>query len=434
MMMITGILLGCLAAVTAAPNQFGEKFQFNVTDIAWPSDEIKTQVFDKNEYIPVNNAIAGIKVWKGMMYLTVPRWKPGVPVTLGFIPAELIMRDIPPKLHAYPNWDMQTVGDCRAFQFVQSMEIDPKGRMWVLDTGRTETMTTEPKARCNPRLVILDLENNGAVLRSIPFPESVTPHNESYLNDIVLDSTDGGFAYISDTNDRDPGIIVFSLEKNRSWKVRHDSMKKQKEAEDFFIGEQRVIKGIPIDGIALSQLDANERFLYYCPLSSYHLYSVSTAGLKDEDISNIDPYIRDVGRKSSQTDGMIMSANGTLYFGLLADDAVALWDSQRDLSFTTGQRIIARDHVRMQWPDSFAIDDKGYLWCTTNALHNFMHNKIDPRQVNYRIVRAYIENLSYQYHENGTTPELPIIIAGAGDRLPMAIGTFIFFILAIALQ
>ncbi|XP_063981732.1 protein yellow-like [Diachasmimorpha longicaudata] len=433
MLMKAELLVTYLTIATAAGNLFEERFHWNVVDIAWPSDEIRTQVMDRNEYTPVNNAIAGIKVWKGMMYLTVPRWKPGIPVTLGVIPSELIMKNIPPKLQAYPTWEMQTVGDCRAFQFVQSMEIDPMGRMWVLDTGRTATMTTEPKARCSPRLVILDLNNNGAVLRSIPFPESVTPHNESYLNDIVLDSTGGGYAYISDTNDRDPGIIVYSLEKNRSWKVRHDSMKKQTEAEDFFIGDERVIKGIPIDGIALSQLDALERYVYYCPLSSYHLYSVNTIGLKEEGI-DVDRYIQEVGRKSSQSDGMMMSANGTLYFGLLADDAVAQWDSTRDLSFTTGQRIVDRNHAKMQWPDTFAIDDNGYLWCTANALHNFMHNKVDPRQVNYRIARLFIRYLSYQYHENGTMPELPVIVAGADERIPLAMSTFIFLILAIALK
>lgn len=421
-------------SVTTAANQFEEKFHWNVIDIAWPSDEVKTNVFDRNEYIPVNNALAGIKLWKGMMYLTVPRWKPGVPVTLGVTPAEPVARNVMPKLQAYPSWDMQTVGDCSAFQFVQSMEIDPKGRMWVLDSGRTATMTTEPKARCPPRLVILDLENNGEVLRSIEFPDSVTPHNETNLNDIVLDSTDGGYAYISDTNDRDPGIIVYSLEKNKSWKVRHDSMKKQKEAEDFFIGDERVMKGIPIDGIALSPYDAAERYVYYSPLSSYHLYSVNTKALKEESISNVDMYIRELGRKTSQTDGMMVSSNGTLYFGLLADDAVALWDPRRENSFTTGQRIISRDHVRMQWPSTFAIDDDGFLWCTTNALHNFMHNKIDTRQHNYRIVRLYIEHKSYQYHENGTAPELPVITAGAANLFSVAISTFILVILTIALQ
>lgn len=31
----------------------------------------------------------------------------------------------------YPNFEMQS-----KFQYVQSMEIDSKDRMWVLDTGR----------------------------------------------------------------------------------------------------------------------------------------------------------------------------------------------------------------------------------------------------------------------------------------------------------
>ncbi|KAK0092804.1 hypothetical protein PV326_000558 [Microctonus aethiopoides] len=425
------ILLGLLAIVSG--EQFREIFRWNTIDISWPSEEIRTRVLDRNEYIPENNPIAGIKFWRKRMFLTLPRWKHGVPITLGVTPGEPVTRNWSPKIEAYPTWDMQTVGDCNAFQFVQSMEIDPMGRMWILDTGRTATMTTEMQARCPPRLVIIDLEKDGAVLRSFPFPQDVAPHDSAYLNDIVLDNTDGGLAYITDNGERDPGIIVYSLRENKSWKIRHDSMKPQAEAVGFAVSRTWIRTPISVDGIALSPVDSPHRYVYYSPLSSFHLYAVPTSVLKNN-TRDIDPFVRDIGRKSSQTDGMMMSATGVLYFGLLADDAVAMWDTKLQSSFITGQRIISRDHVQMQWPDTFAFDEDGNLWCVTNSLQNFINNKVDTSLANYRVIRIATGTKSYQYHADGSIPDGPIITAGASDHVALLLATILGAILTLTLK
>lgn len=41
-----------------------------------------------------------------------------------------------PLLQPYPSWEMQTINNYSALQYVQSMEVDTQGRMWILDTGR----------------------------------------------------------------------------------------------------------------------------------------------------------------------------------------------------------------------------------------------------------------------------------------------------------
>ena len=55
----------------------------------------------------------------------------------------------------YPSWEMQTIGDCSSFQFIQSMEIDPNGRMWMADNGYVGK-TRNPL--CPPKMYIIDLE------------------------------------------------------------------------------------------------------------------------------------------------------------------------------------------------------------------------------------------------------------------------------------
>lgn len=419
-----------LVTMTTCHEPFQVVFQWNTIDVIWPSEEKQNYATEHGDYIPANNFIAGIKFWKGKMYLTVPRWKSGVPVTLGVTSATVVNGNTAPKLEAFPNWDMQEIGDCKAFQLVQSMEIDPKGRMWVLDSGRMSPLSVEVKTTCPPRLVILDLENNGEILRTYEFPPQVARHGTAHLNDIVLDHEDGGMAYITDSDREDPGIIVYSLSNNTSWKVRHDSMKAKSEAVRFMVSKNLINIPISVDGIALSPASVEDRQVYYSPLSSFHLYSIPTSVLKSN-LSNVDEYVKELGKKISQTDGMMMSAKGALYFGLLADDAVAMWDTKQ--SFTTGQRVISRDHERMQWPDTFAFDENGNFYCVTNSLQNILTNRVNTSVPNYRIVRAKTAVKSYQYLEDGTAPEQPEIPTSVANRISLAVATVSIILLAFVL-
>lgn len=409
--------LGLGMVLGAGHPPFIVKFQWNYINYTWPSQEVYYHAVKDENYVEKNNVLSGIKHWKDNMYLTIPRWRSGVPVTLATTPSEPVDKDTAPKLQPYPSWDMQKIGDCSAFQFVQNIEIDPKGRMWVLDTGRVATLTLESKADCPPRLVILDLENNGVVLREFPFPPEVANPETCILNDIVVDHTEGGMAYITDSDERNPGIIVFSLENGTSWKVTDDSMKAKPDAVGIIVDRIQVKNAFPIDGIALSPADTEaDRTLYYSPLSSFQLFSVQTKYLKDEvERADIHLKVKVLGRKPSQSDGMTMTNAGVLYFGLLGDDAVSMWDTKQLTNFAQGQRIISRDHHLMQWPDSFAFDQKGQLWCITNRLHKFLDNSLNIEEPNFRAIVSITNTANYQYYSNKSSPELPDIPAGASS-------------------
>lgn len=434
-------IVGALAALAIAHEPFIVQFQWNYVNYTWPSEEAYLKAEKDESYIEKNNVISGIKLWKDKMYLTIPRWKNGVPVTLAVTSSTPMNGQTAPKLEPYPNWDMQRIGNCKAFQFVQAVEIDPKGRMWVLDTGRSATMTIDAKTGCSPRLVILDLENNGAVLRSYPFPADVANPDTAILNDIVVDHEDGGVAYITDSDEKKPGLIVFSLQNSTSWKVTHDSMYAKADAVGFIVEQTRVTQAVNVDGIALSPASAlGDRILYYTPLSSFNIFAVPTKALKIESIRNNlnkpDSAIKVLGRKPSQTDGMVMSNTGVLYFGLLADDAVSMWDSKNP-SFVTGQRIISRDHHLMQWPDSFAFDESGRLWCITNRLHTFLDESLSTDKPNFRAIMAKVGMKNYQYYENGTAPELPVVVAGANSfssQKELTMATMLALLLVLLMQ
>lgn len=137
--------------------------------------------------------------------------------------------------------------------------------------------------------------------------------------------------------------------------------------------------------------------------------------------------MRELGRKTSQTDGMTMSSTGVLYFGLLGDDVIAMWNTLSTPSLT-GQRIITRDHNLTQWPASFAFDEHNNLWCVTTMLQNFLNNRVNPNTWNYRFIRSEVGLKNYQYYMNGTAPELPEITAGA-DSVRFAFATALLAIL-----
>ena len=169
------------------------------------------------------------------MFLTVPRWRNGVPATLVSLPYNPDMKNpVEKKLVPYPSWAMNELGNCNAIQYVQSMEIDPYGRMWVVDVGRVNIFLDNPDNTCPPKLVLIDLKTD-TVLRSHNFSAAVVGGDSSFLNDIVVGckSESDCWAFISDA--RDAKIVVYNYEKDKSWYVQHESMKADPNATEIII-------------------------------------------------------------------------------------------------------------------------------------------------------------------------------------------------------
>jgi hypothetical protein len=66
---------------------------------------------------------------RGRVFVSTPRWKPGVPATLSLVQSNGI-------LQPFPSWEMNQVGNASTLQSVLGFEIDPYDRLWVLDQGR----------------------------------------------------------------------------------------------------------------------------------------------------------------------------------------------------------------------------------------------------------------------------------------------------------
>lgn len=395
--------------IPPSERQFRVVYEWNVLDFAYSSEKARVDAIYKGDYIPQNNIISDVKPFANRLYVTLPRMLNGVPISLGYIVSPNNNGRSDPEIEPFPSWEMNQMGNCSAFQFVQGIAIDADGILWVVDSGKPETLASERKGyTCPPKLVLLDLKRQGKSILTYEFPNDVAAHGSNYLNKIVVDDALGGYAYITDNSGADPGIVVYSRRLNRSWKVREsNSMRAALNAVSFSVNGSNLNFSIHIDGIALGPYYAVakdepqlERNVYYSPLSSYHLYSLPASLLRNPEFSlhatprQIYQAVTDYGLKVSQTDGMIMDNQGILYFGLLKEHAVAQWDSF--LPFTLeNQPIIAKDETHIQWTDGFGFDEGGYLYVIVNRLHNFVAGRLKIDEINFRILRSKIGTISY---------------------------------------
>lgn len=411
MVSITFVLLSVSVSVLTTPiTQFRVIKEWNYINYTWLNYETQFGALKRGDYIPQNNLMGGINFYDGFYYLAIPRMKTGVPVTLARInsanprPA--------PLLEPYPSWELNEQGNCTSLQNVQNIAADAQGRLWIIDGGKTETLTRIPNTTCSPKIMIYDIKESKIVL-SYTFPSEVANKSVSFLYDLVIDDSDGGYAYITDNSKLDPGLIVYSLSQNKSWKIRSPkTMRADLAAVEFKINNETIRTPINIAGIALGpKTNVNEqnitlnedRDVFFCPISSFHLYSVSASYLKNENYSssendNFTQYVRDIGVKTSQTDGMKMDNKGILYYGLLSKASIVRWDSTTP--FSTGQQVIAEDVNYIQWPNSFAFDDGGNVLVLTNRLEKYVQNKMSLDEPNFRILMAYVNGKSYVYDDD----------------------------------
>ncbi|ODM92042.1 Protein yellow [Orchesella cincta] len=350
-------------------------FSWKQLDYQFKSLNQRNWAIENKSFIPENNIITGVKVFGNRIFLSVPRWREGVPSTLNYVDFNETSNPSSSPLIPYPSWEYQEVGNCTSFQYVQSMEIDQFGRMWVLDVGRVNIFT-KPQNKCPPKLLIIDVTKD-EVLKYYAFPENVVSHTTSFLNDLVVGcsnlSKEGCWAYITDSGDGK--LVIYSL-KDNTRKIY-------------------TLNG-NIDAIALSPFDSKFDRVYYHPLSSRELFSVSTSVLQNA--SNCTtlskPQVFRHGWTSSQSDGMVMDAQGNLYFGKLTTNALVYINaSQKQMD----ESFVAQNDEDLQWVDTFGFDNQGYLYMTTNRMQRFESNTLDFGDTNFRVVRVFIGSKSCMY-------------------------------------
>ena len=326
---------------------------------------------------------------EGRIFVNFPRWGDKVDFTVAEVKDG--------KTTAYPDADFNRPDEDhpdKGLVSVQSVVVDPKDRLWILDTGSINFGPTSPGG---PKLVGVDLHEN-KVFRTIAFPRDVALPT-TYLNDVRFDLRRGkeGLAFITDSSDKGPnGLIVVDLATGKSWRRLNDHPSTKAEPNFLPVVEGRPLLNRPphgepahlrigSDGIAISH---DGQRLFYCPLCGRRLYSASVDALGDTNQADdqVAKTVEDLGDKGCGSDGLESDDKGRVYVSDYEHNAI--------LRRLPDGRYEALVHdPRILWPDTLSVAKDGYLYFTANQLHRQgrFHGGKDLREKPYALFRTRID-------------------------------------------
>ncbi|KAG5892910.1 hypothetical protein JTB14_006225 [Gonioctena quinquepunctata] len=383
----------CNIFIGDRPKVSEEQFQWSSINYTWETTVQYQQAIGAGNYIPENIFPTGIKPYQDKFFVVTPKYRNGVPLTLSYVPKNA--EKINPLLVPFPSWGFHDERSCTNMQNVQSVEIDPKGIMWVIDGVRMFT------TNCPPKLLQFDLTKGGGLIHTFIFPNEISLQNGAFLNDLVLD---GDFAYITDASNIDPGLIVYSRSLNRAWKLRDSAMFVSNDRPVYAIDDYPVVNTGPINGIALSPAVAGKtgsgRRVFFSSMTGYGLSSVPANIIRDYELyrnGSWRDFVRPEGRKQGDTDGMMMDNKGNLYYSLTSLNAVARWNTNSPLNRSSE---IMYQSKSMVWPDSFGMDQEGNLYVVTNRAINYLNMNVQlnfTADIKFRLYKFFTGTRSYQY-------------------------------------
>jgi len=360
------VLLSLIAMVcaTTVPEIL---YQWVQIDYDWEAMGVdKNQYIQEGLFIAENCILSGIKQWKDDIYVTIPRWAPGVPATLN----KIVVKNGIPLLLPFPPIEQQMINTTNGLKFVQDIEIDPFGRMWIIDTGALNFYFPQEFVWNTPRLFVYDLQSDPPTLeQSYSFPTSIAPVGQVFLNDIVVDVI-RDFAYITNSIGTG-GLYAYDLSSNTARYWTDQSTQIEPSETTFNIEDSGTYTiNTPCDGIALS---VDTSTLYYCALSGVTVYSIPTELFRNFSVSDqqLHNAVFEVGVKASQTDGMTIDSNGVMYYGGIEYNVVTTWNTANRTMTAANQFELYNNNTFMQWQDTFGFTNQGGLLLVSNRLQLF---------------------------------------------------------------
>lgn len=288
---------------------------------------------------------------KGRVFVNFPRWSDDVPISVAFLENG---KPVPFPDASWQSWKEGEKFD-KKFVAVQSVVVDEKDNVWVLDTGNPKFQGLVQGAA---RLFQFDVD--GRLLKTHHFVAPVVKPN-SYLNDVRFNH-ETGHAYLTDSGVG--GLVVLELATGDPRRVLdgHPSTM----AEDIAVvidgkawmqnGEPRKVHS---DGIAFNK----DGYVYYQALTADTLYRIPALDLNnpaidDEVLASKIEVVAEVG----PSDGLLAGPNGEVYLSSLELDAVRAY-------LPNGEIVVVHEDPRISWPDSFAMGPDGMLWVTASKIH-----------------------------------------------------------------
>lgn len=347
----------------AAGNPFDIVYEWNVLDFAYPSEYEHRQALLSGDFVPENNLPLGVDRWQDRLFVTMPRWKNGVPASLAWLPLPAV--ESSPAMQPYPSWAAHgdpLAPDCSKLMSVYRLWIDECERLWVVDAGVVNA-TIQINQVCPPKIVAFDLRNDRQLF-SFEIPADQIKEDSLHSN-IVVDIRDGqchdAYAYVTDVWRF--GVVVFSLSKGRSWRTTNHLYMPNPLASDYTLHGLNFQWTDGVFGLSLAPVNEyRDRLMFYHPMSSYGEFMVSTSVIRNESLwtnggTGMSTAFRLIGERGvggqSSTSGIDRS--GVMFYNLISQDAVGCWDTAKPYN-NANLGIVGRDNVTLIFPNDMKLD------------------------------------------------------------------------------
>ncbi|BFF93252.1 protein yellow [Drosophila madeirensis] len=418
-MVSVGLLL-CLISCWSwsAMAKLEEKFSWKQLAFDWPSTKAEEAAKANGHYIEENNLPLGVERWQNRIFVTVPRWKAGVAATLNYI--DLTSTEKSPKLHPYPSWeanklpidvkpqdqktpsggrldaDKAQVADIQLKDNATiistfRIQVDVCDRLWVLDTGLADILGS-PKQITPNSILVFDLKTDTLLRRfTIPADQS---KEDSFFANIVVDADrsecQDAFGYVPDLGAY--GVIVYSLRKDKSYRVKHNFFHFDPLQGDFNVGGVNFQWTDGVFGLAVGPMNPDHsKDIYFHALASTKEFKVSNRVLQNEShVTGGDSYydfkyVGDRGMNGQSTAEVFDPETGVIFYTQVNKDAIACWNIKRPYTPDT-QGLIDSDSHTLVFPNDMKIDSEGTIWVLSDRMPTYLYKELDPSAINYRIL------------------------------------------------
>lgn len=395
------LLLGGSASIEKLKNIYSWK----ALEFDFPSEHAKELAIQEGRFIPGAPVPLDMDFYhrakhRSVVFISIPRFQNGVPVTLGYV-TDNISPEGNPIIAPYPNWEWNRLGQCDAITSVFRMQVDSCDRLWVLDTGKLEN-----RQICRPQLLSFSLRTN-KILSQYKFPKEQFKDDSLFVT-LAVDIRDSEkcretFVYIADVTGF--GLLVYDHRNSNSWRITNNLFYPYPPHGTFHIKGETFDLMDGILGLALSPIKQDgDRILYFHSLASRIESWVPTSVIRNyslfQDHSDSAPrsFHPFTMERSSQSAAQVMDQDGVLFFGLLSDLAVACWNSMTHPEYGgTNVEIVVVDPDTLQFPSGLKIitakNGRQELWVFTSSFQKFMTGTMSANETNFRILAGYVDEL-----------------------------------------
>ncbi|XP_015429902.1 PREDICTED: protein yellow-like [Dufourea novaeangliae] len=370
-------------------------YAWSTVDFTYDSVVARDSAIYDGEFVAENNLPLGLEIWRDKVFITLPKWKDGIPVTLATVPKHSKTKS--PKLRPYPDWSWHQPGNCEGLTSVFRVQVDECDRLWILDSGKTD-ISTGGKETCPPAIFIFDLTTDTPIRKYI-IPEDQVKQDSLYTNivvDIRNEECGTAMAYASDVFRY--GLLVYDFQKDSSFRIQHHLFFPDPLASKYELHGVKFQWTDGIFGMALSPMDIHDdRTLFFHPMSSFREFAVSTSVFRDKRTAEeSSDFFMPIGRPRAKdyghSSGSVVDRNGVMFFNMVTRDSVWCWDTRKEY-IPQNLGVIGTSNLSLVFPNDIKVDHEydQNVWILSNRLAMYLYGSIDNSKINYRVFRANVK-------------------------------------------